>query len=227
MAKVFISYRWADSATLTGRIYDRLIAKFGRKNVFKDVDDIPPGVNFAQYIPDSLRQCAVELVVIGPQWLETRDTQGNRRLDDPADFVRLEIETALNLGLVVIPLLVDDATMPASADLPESINQLSLINALQVRNDPDFARDMERVITGVERGFARKDVTSAPERRTRRTALPTIKLPVRLRRPLIIVLTLLLISASFTALVETGGGSSAVSQPEANRDTTCDGDATV
>ena len=79
---------------------------------------------------------------------------GNRRLDDPHDFVRLEIETALSLGLTIIPLPVDSATMPASVDLPESLRSLTILNALQVRNDPDFARDMERVMAGVERGFA-------------------------------------------------------------------------
>ncbi len=108
-----------------------------------------------QYIQNTLRQCAVELVVIGPHWLDARDPQGgNRRLDDPHDFVRLEIETALSLGLTIIPLPVDSATMPASVDLPESLRSLTILNALQVRNDPDFARDMERVMAGVERGFA-------------------------------------------------------------------------
>jgi hypothetical protein len=154
MAKVFISQRRTDSVTFTGRIYDRLGNKFGRKHVFKDVDDIPSGVNFAQYIQDSLGQCAAELVVIGPHCLDARAAQGNRRLDDSADFVRVEIETALRLGLVVIPLLVDGAPMLASADLPESLRPLALMNGLPVRNDPDFARDLDRVIAGVERAFA-------------------------------------------------------------------------
>jgi hypothetical protein len=154
MAMVFISYRRTDSATFSGRIYDRLTAKFGRKNVFKDVDDIPPGVNFLQYIQDSLRRCSVALVVIGPHWLEVRDPSGKRRLDDAADFVRLEIVTALALGLTVIPLLVDGAVMPTSTDLPASLGPLAMLNALPVRNDPDFAHDMDRVVGGIERAFA-------------------------------------------------------------------------
>src|SRR5258708_4264580 len=98
MAKIFLSYRRVDSATMAGRIYDRLILRFGEKNIFKDVDDIPPGVNFAEYIQDSLRQCAVKLVIIGRSWLASPAPDGSRRLDNPADFVRIEIETALALG---------------------------------------------------------------------------------------------------------------------------------
>ena len=107
MAKIFISYRRSDSAAISGRIYDRLVAKFRRKNVFKDVDDIPAGVDFGSYIQQSLRECAVVLVVIGPRWLGARADDGSRRLENPADWVRVEIETALALGLTVIPLLVE------------------------------------------------------------------------------------------------------------------------
>src|SRR5260370_24118317 len=107
MAKVFISYRRADSASICGRIYDRLVAKFGRKNVFKDVDDIPAGVNFGTHIQESLRQCSVALVVIGQRWLATPAPDEGRRLDDPKDWVRIEVETAFSLGLTLIPLLVE------------------------------------------------------------------------------------------------------------------------
>jgi hypothetical protein len=173
MAKVFISYRRTDSATITGRIYDRLVAKFGRKNLFKDVDDIPPGVNFGTYIHDSLQQCRVELVVIGPHWLDARDAQGNRRLDDPDDFVRVEIQTALDLNLVVIPLLVDGAAMPTAADLPESLRPLAVINAIAVRNDPDFAHDMERLIAALERAFASRASGGVFRRRSSAPQAPT------------------------------------------------------
>ncbi len=163
MADIFISYRRIDSATFTGRIYDRLTARFGRDRVFKDVDDIPAGENFAQYIQNSLRQCAVALIVIGPRWLEARDETGARRLDNPGDFVRLEIETALRLGLAVIPLLVDDARAPNIANLPISLRSLATLNALQVRNDPDFSRNMERVIASIERVLAARSApTPAP-----------------------------------------------------------------
>jgi osmoprotectant transport system substrate-binding protein len=165
MAKVFISYRRADSAMPSGRIYDRLVAKFGRRNMFKDVDDIPAGVNFGAYIQESLQQCAVALVIIGGQWLGALAANGGRRLDDPNDWVRVEIETALSLELTVIPLLIEGASMPTAADLPTSLQQLAQINGLQVRNDPDFARDMDRVIAAVERAFASH---SSPARISRR-----------------------------------------------------------
>jgi hypothetical protein len=156
MAKVFISYRRTDSATFSGRIYDRLAAKFGRKEIFKDVDDIPPGVNFADYIQTALRQCSVALAVIGPRWLGASTADGARRLDDTGDFVRLEIETALGLGLIVIPVLVEDARMPSAAELPEALRPLALINAVGVRNDPDFSRDMERLIAAVDRAKSQR-----------------------------------------------------------------------
>lgn len=171
LGRVFISYRRADSATFTGRIYDRLVMEIGRSNVFKDVDDIPAGVDFAQYIQDSLRQCAAALVVIGPQWLKVRGVSGSRRLNDSQDFVRLEIETAFRLRLSVIPLLVDGAVMPAPKDLPEPLRPLVKLNALQVRNDPDFARDMEHVIAGLDQ--ASKDGAS----NTPPIAMPSV--PVR------------------------------------------------
>jgi hypothetical protein len=165
MAKVFISYRRTDSAAFSGRIYERLIARFGRKNIFKDVDDIPPGVDFPEYIQNSLRQCAVVLVVIGPHWLEERDAKGERRLDDPGDFVRLEIETALNLRLAVVPLLVDGVKMPQSNELPGTLRPLTLFNTVQVGNDPDFARDIEQVITNLKHMLARRHFSDLLGRR--------------------------------------------------------------
>ncbi len=156
MARVFISYRRADSATFSGRIYDRLIAKYGRRNVFKDVDDIPAGVNFGKYIQDSLRQCAVTLIIIGPHWLDQEAADGGRRLDDAKDWVRLEVETAFALGLTVIPTLVDGARMPKATELPDSLQELTQINSVSVRNDPDFVRDMDRLIAAIDRAFASK-----------------------------------------------------------------------
>ncbi len=154
MAKVFISYRRADSATISGRIYDRLAARFGRTEIFKDVDDIPPGVNFVDYIQTSLRQCAVMLALIGPHWLGATAADGRRRLDGADDLVRREIEAALDLGLVVIPVLVEDARMPRAADLPESLRPLALINAVSVHNDPYFDHDIQRLIGAVDRALS-------------------------------------------------------------------------
>lgn len=177
MAKIFISYRRTDSATISGRVYDRLVAKFKRKNLFKDVDNIPAGVDFGAYIQQSLRECAVMLVVIGPRWLGARADDGSRRLDNPRDWVRVEIEAALQLGLMVIPLLVEGASIPKPTDLPESLQELVRLNALPVRNDPDFARDMERVIAAIEHA-------SMAQRAQRPASLPGVFRRGKSPRPL-------------------------------------------
>jgi cell division septation protein DedD len=113
------------------------------------VDSISPGVAFADYIVESLGQSAVALVIIGPRWLDAASGR-KRRLDDPADFVRLEIETALRQGVTVIPLLVMGAVMPHAKRLPESLRGLVARNGLQARPDPDFHHDMDRIIASVE-----------------------------------------------------------------------------
>lgn len=147
---VFISYRRADSAESAGRIYDRLVERFGDAQVFKDVDSIQPGVAFADYIVTSIGQSAVELVIIGPRWLTISAGWNRRRLDDPGDYVRLEIETALRAGVPVIPVLVMGATLPPAQRLPDALKRLVERNSIQVRPDPDFRRDMDRVIAAVE-----------------------------------------------------------------------------
>lgn len=155
MPRIFISYRRADSQTICGRIYDRLKAAFGgAQNVFKDVESIPPGVDFREHIRRAVEQCDAQLVIIGPGWLDARDDRERRRLDDPDDFVRLEIEAALNRGIVVAPVLVSGAQMPAAGDLPPSLKPLAFRNAALVRDDPDFDHDMDRLITGVRRAVS-------------------------------------------------------------------------
>src|SRR5262245_22905959 len=101
MPTIFISYRRSDSQDVTGRIYDRLVARFSRERVFKDVDSIPLGVSFPLHIKQMLSKTSMALVIIGPSWLNARDEQGRRRLDDPNDLVRLEVEAALRAGIPV------------------------------------------------------------------------------------------------------------------------------
>jgi tetratricopeptide (TPR) repeat protein len=149
-AKIFISYRREDSADITGRVYDRLVEHFGKDAVFKDVDDIPFGANFKSHLQDILAQCAVELVVIGPRWLDATDDDGRRRLDDPADFVRIEVESGLSRGIPVIPLLVYGASMPGADRLPPSLAELAYRNGIPVRPDPDFHKDMGRLVRQLE-----------------------------------------------------------------------------
>ena len=143
---IFISYRREDSADVTGRIYDRLVAAFGRETIFKDVDSIPMGVNFKEYLDKQVQHTRVMLAVIGPKWLTVTDSQGARRLDNPADFVRIEVEMGLQRKIPVIPLLVSGASMPRENQLPATLQNLSLQNGTQIRPDPDFHRDMDRLI---------------------------------------------------------------------------------
>src|SRR6266540_3071475 len=117
MPSIFISYRRSDSKVYAARIYDELVDVFGRRNIFKDVDNIPPGSDFRGVLKEAVSQCEALLVVIGTTWLNTPDKNGTRRLDDPDDFVRIEVESGLQRPQArVIPILVDGAQMPTSTD---------------------------------------------------------------------------------------------------------------
>jgi hypothetical protein len=145
---VFISYRRDDSADITGRIYDRLIEHFSRDIVFKDVDSIPLGIDFRQHLEKALSQCRVLIAVVGDEWMGSE--QGKRRIDDPRDHVRLELELALSRNIPLIPVLVRKATIPAEDALPSSLRSLAYRNGIQVRTDPDFHADVDRLIKGIE-----------------------------------------------------------------------------
>lgn len=153
MDHIFISYRRSDSADITGRIYDRLIDEFGRPGIFKDVDSIPLGTDFKEYLDRKVSECNALLAIIGDDWLEAVDAAGNRRLEDPADFVRVEIESALARGIPVIPVLVRGAGMPSVQRLPPGLKKLVYRNGLAVRPDPDFHRDMDRLIAALKDYF--------------------------------------------------------------------------
>lgn len=143
---IFIGYRRDDTADVAGRIYDALERKFGRERLFKDVDNLRPGADFGAYIQTVLPRCQVALILIGPHWLDARDEAGARRLDDPNDWVRIEIETALATpGLDVVPVLVNGARMPRSDELPESLRPLLRRHAAVIRRDPDFRDDVGKL----------------------------------------------------------------------------------
>jgi TIR domain-containing protein len=154
--RVMVSYRRSDSNDITGRIYDRLTQAFGRDAVFKDVDSIPFGVDFRHHLQEAVSRCQAVLVVIGKSWVEAPDERGGRRLDDARDFVRIEVETALQRGVPVIPLLVKGASIPDEEELPPSLQDLAFRNGLAIRDDPDFHRDMDRLIRDLERHFGGK-----------------------------------------------------------------------
>ena len=148
---IFVSYRRSDSADITGRIYDRLVDEFGRPLIFKDVDSIPLGTDFKEYLDRKVSECNVLLAIIGDRWTDASDESGKRRLDDPDDFVRVEIESALARGIPVIPLLVRGAQMPKEESLPPGLRKLIYKNGVQIRPDPDFHRDMDRLISALGR----------------------------------------------------------------------------
>jgi hypothetical protein len=148
-AKVFLCYRRDDSAGYAGRVQDRLEREFGRDLLFMDVDAIPLGVNFSKVLREEVAKCGVLLAVIGPNWLDARGEEGTRRLDDPNDFVRIEIAAALQRDIPVIPILLDGARVPKADQLPKDLEELALRNALNVRHD-SFHSDMDKLIRGLK-----------------------------------------------------------------------------
>lgn len=131
---IFISYRRVDSEGYAGRIYDRLSERFGSSRVFLDVTDIGVGEDFANAIEQAISSCQVVLVLIGPRWANIKDEMGHKRLDDPHDFVRMEVLSALELGIQVVPVLVFGAEMPKAEDLPSELEPLTRRNAFDVRH---------------------------------------------------------------------------------------------
>jgi TIR domain len=163
---VFISYRRQESSGLAGRLYDRLAARFGDDQVFMDVDTIALGVDFADVITQAVSTCEVLLAVIGPRWLTATDEDGQRRLDDPDDIVRLEVAAALERDVRVIPILVDGAVMPRRQELPEALAGLARRNALSLRHE-SFRSDADRLLAAIE-PVLRPPAAPAPPR-TRET----------------------------------------------------------
>lgn len=151
MRSVFVSYRRADSSDITGRIFDHLKAEFGEEQLFKDVEAIPLGHDFRIVISQAVGQCKVLIAIIGNDWLNAADATGKRRIDDPNDYVRFEIATALERGIPVIPVLVEGASIPAETELPPALHQLAFRNAVPVRVDPDFHHDINRLLTELNR----------------------------------------------------------------------------
>jgi hypothetical protein len=143
--KVFICYRRQDSAPYAGRIYDAMVAKFGIENVFMDLD-LDPGVDFVERIKRVVSGCVALIVVIGPRWAELRDEDGGRRIEDPEDFVRLEVETGLHRDdVLLVPALVGGATMPRREVLPPELQTLARRNALEL-SEGRWAYDIGRLL---------------------------------------------------------------------------------
>jgi hypothetical protein len=147
---IFLSYRRQDSFGQAGRLYDRLAAHFGSHQVFMDVDNIDPGEDFIEVIQKSVWASNLLLLVIGPRWASLTSKDGRRRLDDPDDFVRLEVASALERNIRVIPVLVGGALMPNVRDLPSALHLIARRQAAEV-TDPRFHADASRLIDAIEK----------------------------------------------------------------------------
>jgi hypothetical protein len=150
---IFISYRHSDEPWYARALSTKLSGKFGEERIFIDIDKIGLGVDFAVAIDEELSKCVVLIAVIGKGWLNAADTYGTRRLDDPEDLVRLEIERALARDIRIIPILVDGASMPRAADLPEPLRTLTRRNGHEV-SYARFGSDCRQLIGTLENIFA-------------------------------------------------------------------------
>ncbi len=142
-----ISYRRADSGAIAGRIFDRLTAHYGREAVFRDVDSIPLSVDFRQHLAETLRQSDIVLVIVGPHWLG-KDRRS--RVNDVNDPVRVEVETALATGAMIIPIFVEAAVMPDPAQLPETMRDFTYRNGQRVDSGQDFDHHMQRLLRNMD-----------------------------------------------------------------------------
>ena len=133
IGNIFINYRREESAHIAGRLHDALASTFGRNKLFMDVDNIPVGRDFEDYLKSQVTACDAMLAVIGPNWIDGKNETGQRRLDNPDDFVAIEIGAALARNIPVVPVLVDGARMPKANELPDSLKLLARRQAVQVR----------------------------------------------------------------------------------------------
>ena len=145
MRAIFISYRRDDTEGEAGRLFDDLVLHFGEDAVFMDVAGIAPGRDFRKAIDESVATCGVLLAVMGKRWVDAKNEAGERRLEDPGDFVRLETASALKRDIPVIPVLVHGATMPVAQQLPDDLKELAYRNGMELTH-PRWKSDVELLI---------------------------------------------------------------------------------
>jgi hypothetical protein len=150
VGRVFLCYRREDTRHMAGRLADRLQAQLSSAQVFMDVDAIEPGADFTKAIAEAVGSCDILIALIGPHWLVVDDQLGHPRLHEDDDFVALEIRAALERGVHVIPVLVDEARMPGSRDLPDGLRSLATRNAARLDHET-FSSDIGRLLAAVDR----------------------------------------------------------------------------
>jgi hypothetical protein len=167
--RVFMSYRRDDTDFPAAWLYERLTSHLGREQVFKDVDSIELGDDFVAMITSAVGSCDVLLALIGDRWLEMTNDTGQRRLDDPHDFVRLELEAALKRKVRVIPILLGSASMPTADQLPASLSKLTRRQALQLTT-ARFEADIGRLLRVLDRTLAEQQAQRDAKARAQREA---------------------------------------------------------
>src|SRR5262245_41296395 len=159
MLKIIISYRRADSDAIAGRIRDRLASHFGEDSIFMDIDSIPLGTDFRDYVRDALFDSDVLVAVVGPKWLGPGKGT-HLRIKEENDPIRIEVETALDRGIAVIPVLVSGALMPKPSELPSTLSNFAFRNAAEVDAGRDFHPHMDRLIHSIDHIFQAKGNSS-------------------------------------------------------------------
>jgi dipeptidyl aminopeptidase/acylaminoacyl peptidase len=188
--RVVLNYRRDDTAGHAGRLYESLAKRFGAKRVFMDIDKIEPGTPFPQVIERAVGSCDAFIALIGRRWLTITDEEGRRRLDDPEDFVRQEIQTAIWREVRLIPVLVQDAEMPSADRLPAALEPFAHRHALEIR-DSSWRYDVERLIETLEKvGREKRPVKERPRR----------------ARPALVLMVVALLAAATVAGVVLAGG---------------------
>ena len=147
---LFLCYRREDTQDAAGRLHDRLVDAYGSDHVFMDIDSVPLGMDFVNHVTEQISSCSGVIVMVGRHWLTVTDTRGRRRLDLDDDLVRAEIAAALERNIPVIPVLVQDATVPAADDLPPNIKPLSRRNGINLTG-PAWKAGLERLIKELDR----------------------------------------------------------------------------
>lgn len=151
MPRIVISYRRADSAAIAGRIFDRLSHRYGAEMIFMDIDEIPFGTDFREHIAEVLATCDAVIAIMGPRWLTGAGTTA--RIMETTDPVRIEIQSALERQVAILPVLVEGAAMPEPSDLPEPLVPLAYRNACEVASGRDFHAHVDRLIRAIDRMF--------------------------------------------------------------------------
>jgi hypothetical protein len=154
---IFLSYRRSDSQAWTGRLSDDLRDYFGRERVYRDLDSNRGAQDYLRQINEALSQSRVVIAVIGPSWLGSVAADRTRRLDDPEDLVRLELNASLTSGIAIAPALVGGATMPASGQLPQDLSSLARLQA-QRMSDEDWPYDLGRLLETLEKNGLRASI---------------------------------------------------------------------